>query len=328
MQKIRSINLSKLRKLDLPDLAESTIKVIEDFDPEVLKIKEAYDLLVAKQPAIDILKKEYGPHVITPELRRLRRERKAYIAVIATQARSLSSLEMEGSENGVKAAGMHCEFYLKNYDRLSERNKYLRLSEFFREIEENEELETACSEMGLTSHLNDLRSVHSRLKVKWETRDSSIAARPKVNIPPIARSLRNAMSNMFSQINNAQSENLELDYSLLISELNRKIAHYTSLINTRMTTAEKKKAMEEAEAEGESGTSGEVQVTSARNGVSDLIVPTEKTTRLSVVDDKVDQKNENDVSETQRLNIEKAAAKSSKNEQLPSVDNEDLSITS
>ena len=61
-----------------------------------------------------------------PELRRQCRERKAYIAVIATQARSPSSLEMEGM-NGVKA--VECIRILsENYDRLSERNKYLRLS--------------------------------------------------------------------------------------------------------------------------------------------------------------------------------------------------------
>ena len=74
MHNIKSFPLSRLRKLELPDLAESIINVMDDYDPELLKIKEAFDLLAEMQPQINLLKLSYGPHRLTKELDVLRKK--------------------------------------------------------------------------------------------------------------------------------------------------------------------------------------------------------------------------------------------------------------
>ena len=323
MEKIKKIRLSKLRKYELPDLAERVINVIEEFEPESLKIKEAYDLLADQQPEIDILKWEYGPHEITPEVKTLRVKRAAYANVISTHARALNRAEVEGSDAGVKSVGMLSDLYLKNLRRHNEKTIHGKLSEFFRHIDEREDLELAFNSMGLTSHLNSLRNVHSALDELVERRDSSIAARPSVYLPPIAKSVRNALRNVFTHINLAQEKNTDLDYSLLISELNKRITHYTSFISNRMTISEKKKALEqeEAEAEAEKGANNGEQNTNDPDVVTEMTVPADKMIKLSVKEEKEEKENDDDITP---LNEKKTAARSSKNEQLPSIDDEEI----
>ena len=104
MQKIKSIQLSSLKKYELPDFAEGVINVVESFDPEVLKIKETFDLLADQKDDINILRWEYGPHEITSEVNKLRVKRAAYAAIISSQARALSHADVEGSDAGVFSA--------------------------------------------------------------------------------------------------------------------------------------------------------------------------------------------------------------------------------
>ena len=320
MQKIKSIQLSSLKKYELPDFAESVINVIEAFDPEVLKIKETFDLLADQEEDIDILRWEYGPHEITSEMNTLRVKRAAYAAVISSQARALSHVDVEGSDAGIKSVGMIADLYLTNLRRHNERTIQGKLLEFFRHIDAREELEAALASMGLSSHVDSLRSVHSMMNEQWKKRDTSIAGRPSANFPSITKSVRNALSNLFAHINLAQIKNVELDYSLLISELNKKITHYTSLINSRMTASEKKKAQEEAEAEAEAekGAENETQTASTPGVNSEMNTPTERMTPQGIVDKNVSENGINGP----MLNEEKTAASSSKNEQLPSIDDE------
>ena len=69
-------------KLELPQLAEKVIEKIDAHDPETLKIKEVFDLLVAEKPHIDALNPPYGPHPITEQLSPFRRKLLMYASSI------------------------------------------------------------------------------------------------------------------------------------------------------------------------------------------------------------------------------------------------------
>lgn len=320
MHNIKSINLSKLRKYELPHLAEKVINVVESFEPEELKIKETFDLLADQKSDIKMLMWEYGPHEVTLEMNKLRVKRAAYAGVISAHARALSHDGVEGSDAGVKSVGLITDLYLTNLRRHNEGTIHGKLHEFFRHIDAREDLEIAFTSMGLASYLDSLRSIHSTLNEQWNIRDSSIAVRPNAHFPSITKSVRYALSNLFAHINFAQTKNVELDYSLLISELNKKITHYTSLINNRMTASEKKKAQEEAEAkaEAEKGAENETQTADISDVKTEMIIPIEKMTSQGVVDEKAGD----NAFINPTLNEEKTAASSSKNEQLPSIDGE------
>ena len=209
---MKKINLHRLLKLELPNLALKVIEVIEKNEPESLKITEAFDLLLQQQPQIEILKRQYSRHEITPELEELRMKRATYSALIALNMRTLSRSEVRSGETEITPTWIIVDFYLTNLRSFNEEIIQVKLSEFFREIDEREEIETTFSTLGLTSYLNELRNVHSSIKELLTKRKTSIAARPNVNIPPIAKAVRTAMRNVFAHINFAKTQNSNLDY--------------------------------------------------------------------------------------------------------------------
>lgn len=69
---IINVPYSRLLKLELPELAEKVIRVVEKYDPEVLKIEEVFELLLNEQMQIDNLNARYGVHPLTIKLKPMR----------------------------------------------------------------------------------------------------------------------------------------------------------------------------------------------------------------------------------------------------------------
>lgn len=314
MNKIKSIKLERLYKLELPTLAEKVMELVEKHDPETLKITEANDLLIQQQSHIDILKMEYGAHELTEKVNTLRVQRAAYAAVISLHTRALNRIGNEGEDDGVRLARLTVDFYLTNLRRYNEQVTHVKLSEFFRKIEENEALETTFSTLGLTLYLNELRSVHSRIDKLLKNRKASIAARPKIRVAPIAKSVRTALRNLFSHINFAQTQNIDIDYLGLIADINEQISDYTRLISMRATLRAKKKA------EAENGESGEVVVEDGAGGAGSSTEEPESTKMMTPLN--YENRDGEKLDDNAFLNKEKTAARSSKNTQLPSIEDE------
>ena len=269
-------------------------------------------MLAEQQPQINLLKLEYGPHLITKNLEALRTKRMTYTSLIALQVKVHSKADINNSNDAVKLVQSVVNLYLKNLISNSEGTIQQRLSEFFRVVDEREELETAIASLELTSYMNELRNVNSTIKEQLIKRKSSIAARPSINIPPIAKSVAAALRNLFNQINLAQARNTELDYTQLISDLNYDLTYYRGLISMRATILENKKTM------AEKGEGVEIETQNLRNFVAPTHLSTEKSMNLDV-----EGKKDSDLN-VSPLNEKKTAARSSKNEQLPSIDDEEI----
>ena len=65
---IQGVPYSRLYKLEVPRLATRVIEIVEKHDPETLKIKEVFDLLLAVQPQMDALKAPRGASPFTEQL--------------------------------------------------------------------------------------------------------------------------------------------------------------------------------------------------------------------------------------------------------------------
>ncbi len=319
MQKIRSINMWKLLKLELPDLAERVIGVLDEHAPELLKIKEGYDLLVQQQPQINILRLVYGPHLETKKVNVLRVKRSTFASLIVNQVRALSRTEIEGGVANVILARSVVDLYLVNLRKMNEKEINQTLLEFFREIDANEAVEDAFTSIGVSKYLDGLRSSHAAIEEGLGVRKKSIASRPTVNIPPIANSIRYSLRNMFLHINVAQMQNKALDYSLLIADLNSEIKEFTSLISMRATAAKKKKEAELAKG---------VDVVIEKNGEGSE-VPEQPVveTAVKMRPLNVEETASNGIGFGDKpLEKEKLAATSSKTTQVPPINNEEEKI--
>jgi len=239
--RINKIALSKLLKLEVPQLAKLVLVIVEKHEPENLFLEKAFNDFSTLEPEIESLIVGHGPHPLTPQIEEFRQKRLLYATSISFQARGLARGYIDGTDDAVKKVNHAVKLYLHNLKENNEEIINEKIDQFLSEIESNEELEVALSALGLTKYFNDLRSAHSSLKILLFKRNASIAKRPKGVSRMALKAVRNGIRMLFTRIEVAQIDNKDLDYTQLISELNEKLIRYNGLIKTRETALKNKK---------------------------------------------------------------------------------------
>ena len=237
---IKTIRFSGLWKLELPELANSVIEIVEKHNPEILKIKDFFDLLVEQKPQIELLLVPYGPHPITEEINNLRKQRKAFARGIINRLNTIQDGGKASAKPHLRVARPVAISHLLNLSRTNNKVTSQRVTQFLREFNENAKLQTAIEALSMVSYIDDLQSVHSALGEEYDSRRTSVSARPKKMTPLFVKSVLTAMINLFKSIELAQVKNQELDYTPLIGELNNELTTYGTLINGRASYYKKK----------------------------------------------------------------------------------------
>ena len=230
---IKQIRFSSLWKIELPELASSVIEIVEKHNPETLKIKVFFDLLVEQEPQIKLLEVRYGPHPITKKMIAMRKRRKALIQGIPNR---LMTIEKGGKASAIE----HLEVvqpvvnrYLNGLSRSNLKTTSQQVTQFLQHFSENEALQTAIEALDMVSYIDDLQSVHTALGEQYGDRRASVSARPDVKTDTLVKSVLTAMINLFKSIDLANVENKAIDYTPLIGELNNELTTYGALINGR-----------------------------------------------------------------------------------------------
>ncbi len=245
-----NLRLSKLWKLERVEYANQVIKIVDEHDPEALKISDMYNLLVARQPEIDQLNVRYRAHPMTVSIQHLRSLRGLHISNILGRLK-LVRKEKGDLDGDVKLVRTEIDRHFGNFrSSKNEAIKIQKVDKFNTAVEASQELEEALSELGFTSLMNDLRSVHSRIKSNSELRNKSIAARPQTKTNDLQKAVDDSIVNLFTDIRLAMLRNPEINYNPLIADLNKVTLNFDNYINIRIGQSERKA---EEKAENENG---------------------------------------------------------------------------
>ena len=244
-KKILKISFSQLLKLEFQYLASSVIEIVEKHDPEALKIKEIFDILVKQKPQIKLLKVRYGPHPITLKLSNLRFSRNAYAQGMIDQLKTLERVKESGTEEALIVAKPIVIRYLQNLSKNTEKTIRQTLIQFFDVVAEDGAFQMALETLGLLSYHDNLQSVNTAIDEQYILRRENVSARPKDKTPDIIAAIMSDTQDLFKQIEVAQIKHPEIDYTTLIDELNNEIAKAKAEIKARKSY-NKKKAEEKA----------------------------------------------------------------------------------
>lgn len=328
---IQRILLEKLTKLELPQLANSVIELVEEYDSETLKVTEAFKLLTEKQSMIDYLEVSYGPHPLTPQLSSLREKRHTFASALTVQMGVVSKTAKDDPGYAMKTTQMLINRYLINLRAHNEKEISQKLFQFFNKIDTDEILEEALGTFNLTSYANELRNVQSEILELSKKRYDSISKRPRKSTPLYIQSVRTSLYNLFRQINYAKQQYPEVNYEGFIERLNVELISYNNLINMRATILKKKKGELEKPIENEEpieNEDGEKNDVENDNGEMGVMNAPRTTLRMTESLQMASTPNEDEMQENGftklPLNEKKTAARSSKNEQLPSIDDEEI----
>ena len=245
-----NLRLSKLWKLERVEYANQVIKIVDEHDPEALKISDMYNLLVARQPEIDQLNVRYRAHPMTVSIQHLRSLRGLHISNILGRLK-LVRKEKGDLDGDVRLVRTEIDRHFGNFrSSKNEAIKIQKVDKFNTAVEASQELEEALSELGFTSLMNDLRSVHSRIKSNSELRNKSIAARPQTKTNDLQKAVDDSIVNLFTDIRLAMLRNPEINYNPLIADLNKVTLIFDNYINIRIGQSERRA---EEKAENENG---------------------------------------------------------------------------
>lgn len=245
-----NLRLSKLWKLERVEYVNQVIKIVDEHDPEALKISDMYNLLVARQPEIDQLNVRYRAHPMTVSIQHLRSLRGLHISNILGRLK-LVRKEKGDLDGDVRLVRTEIDRHFGNFrSSKNEAIKIQKVDKFNTAVEASQELEEALSELGFTSLMNDLRSVHSRIKSNSELRNKSIAARPQTKTNDLQKVVDDSIVNLFTDIRLAMLRNPEINYNPLIADLNKVTLIFDNYINIRIGQSERRA---EEKAENENG---------------------------------------------------------------------------
>ncbi len=227
----------------MPQLAENVIAKIREFDPEVNKLEEIYNLLLDQQDNIKNLKVGYGPHPITERLVPLRKKRLMYAASIVYKMNLIVREDSYPNRTEVIESRIVINNYLLNLS--ASKNEEVvaeRLEQFSKFMVHNPKYSTSFQTFKLNDDIDKLEETNSEIKLLLMQRADSISERPRVKTPVLVKSIQKALKDMFKDIETAQLRYPDVDYSSLINQLNDLFSHYRMLINTRASINKRRAA--------------------------------------------------------------------------------------
>ncbi len=273
---INKIPFSKLLRLELPELADEVIGIVRDHEPEVLLIEEIFNLLRAKGPEIKTLRKGYGVHPITMQLKPMREKLMLHVSAIKFQLRVVSKLRTDSNDEALTVMKAAVDLHLRNL-RTSKNETILnrKVTQYFDALISDVDLMNAVSKLGFNELNDNLSEALSEIKLLLAERQKLISIQKRGNARFTAKQVVGAITDLFKQIEVAQLKNPELDYAPLFAQLNVMVAKYRTQIaireaNTKRATAKKKGS----EADGTDVVpEGEVEGGDANKGSNQPIEP-------------------------------------------------------
>lgn len=317
---IKNLPFSKLLKLELPALAISVIGIVEKHDPELLQIKEVFDLLVAEEPQIKKLKARYGVHPLTLKLKPLRDQLMLYVSALRFQLKVAGRVNTPSTMSHVVALNLAVDAHLGDLKRSrNEEVVHQKIDEFLDVVRTTEELSEAVSSIGIMDLIDKLKATQSSVRRLLNERLALISQRPKEKSNEIAQPVISALKDLYKQIEVAQLKHTELDYKPLFAELNDLSDKYRNMMNIRVAHNKRK-----AEAK-KNGVETDADITQPEETGDEMMPDVLSETSERIIHPEVPQVNSNgsDKEIALRSAQEKKVASSSKPKQTKTLNDED-----
>lgn len=246
---LKSIPFTKLLKLELPELADSVIRVLNKHNPEELLTEDVLDLLIAERPQIRLMTYRHG---INPFNAKIEAENDKILLYVSTINFELYKNEKENNQENQHHRAI-VKFAVDKYLQKLRQSKndtvfHRRVEQFLEEMVMKPELSLAFSELKLSDDVDKLQESLSTARLLLDSKYELISKRCHESTSDIAAPIVFAIKNVIKQVELLRVKNTEKDYTSLFDELNEIIGAFRSNISRREISnkrkAEQKKAQE------------------------------------------------------------------------------------
>lgn len=243
---IRRLPYTRMLKSEMSDYADKIISIVERHNPDSVIINPLFGALVAKEPAIAMLRLKYGV-----DTERLKADRLKGLMMLTISAfklnvkiisRSNQAFDMHVVENAIDS-------YLRYFNKCrNDKQLNQKIVGFLDLMQSNEMFATAVYELNLMADITKIKEAHDLFNEVLNKRVGKLAKRPKTSTKNIIKELFYTIDNLFKGVELAQvinsitatEEANQADFTPLIKELRQLSDMYYKSFSIRKANNKRK----------------------------------------------------------------------------------------
>lgn len=234
-RKITQISFSKIPKLEYPELVNTIVRIMEEYDANIYFVNDTVVALKSLLPQLNLLKVAQRKNPESKVIQGLLMKRRDVLSGMIRQTKALVKANLTSQTEQVKVIHPFIKNYWNDLNLFNEKMINARMKLMITDIDGNPEIKSALNVVGLMSYVDELRLIESSLFESRERRRKSESTETKVDARLIIVKLTEALTDLFNAIEFACKAHVELDYTPLINELNSVLDSYQASIKAHST---------------------------------------------------------------------------------------------
>lgn len=247
MIKVKEIAVSRLLKFEVFILLNDVVKVLQEHNPETLRLQDVYEILMTQKAKIEFFNQPYGPHLLTSKLDKLRIKRLKCASLIHSQVSSLEKSFLPETQLMAKTAMKLAKTYLTYLGQMSQFEINVQIRSFIMNLETSPLEQEAFQALGLQPYIDELERINNQCYKTKLNRSRDIKERPPTGDRALERETQRVLRMFYDHVNYTQQAFKDIDYTLFISRLNLDLTVCSKNIKTRIAT-NKRRARKKAAA--------------------------------------------------------------------------------
>lgn len=234
-KKITPVPLSRIPKLEYPELVLTFVRIVEFYGAEAMHITDSFAELNARVPELMQLKLLKGKHPETKEIQSLHTRRRVILDAMLGQSHKMLQANLSVQVSHLKLVAPFIEKYWAGVRRFNQNTMNARMKLMLTDIEANADLKAALTALGLMLYLDELKTIETNLFNSSESRRKSRTVVPKIDSSQIKAYVGEAVTDVVNAIEIARKAHAEVDYLPMITEINDLFVKYQSGIKAHST---------------------------------------------------------------------------------------------
>ena len=231
--KIKRISLSKVLKLELPELLNDVLRIIEKYKSEHQYLEKIMSILKEHQQLTDLLEVPRKAHPLTEKIQLMREKELQYVGAIVSHMQFIVRADIDSMRHSASIAKPVVKRFLSGLRKNNESVINQIIKQFLGHLKKHPEVENALSDLGLQPFVDELRKVNVEKLKLMSMRISK--PKPKVDSRFIQKKVQGDLRFVFDAIDALSAYKEKSNYGPLIQELNQLLTRYATIIHTRKT---------------------------------------------------------------------------------------------
>jgi len=231
---IITFNRSLIRVNEIPELVNGVVAIVGKHDPLALGLEPIYNLLVDSQSQLGLLSRSNTSHPLTSSISKNRVRRNELGKAIVIQLRAVEIANVSVQRKSVLKLKPLILNHLVNIDTHNSKKSDGNASIFLAELDQSEELRQAASTIGIDSIIDEMKGIQNLLETEVTLRLGDQTKLRIIREKELKKCTLKLIANLMKAIE-LQMFTSEVDFTLVVAELNQFLVPYKALSRGRIT---------------------------------------------------------------------------------------------